>query len=92
MPATPIGLDKCDDAYESPILARCEGHFDLGRKLRILVFSTEDGRKILFPLSMEICQQFLVQCKATLVFHKEEERLHELAVQHHPKSGVVRGA
>lgn len=92
MPATPIGLDKCDDAYESPILARCEGHFDLGRKLRILVFSTEDGRKILFPLAMEICQQFLVQCKATLVFHKDEERLHELAVQHHPKSGFVHGA
>jgi len=92
LPATPIGLDKRDEGYESPILARCEGHFDLGRKLRILVFSTKDGRKILFPLSMEICQQFLVQCKATLVFYKEEKRLHELPVRNHPKSGVVQGA
>lgn len=91
LPATSMELAKCDHAYECPVLARCEGHRDLGRKLRILVFSSEDGRKILFPLSMEVYHQLLVQCKATLRCYEEEKRLHELVVQPRPSSNVVRG-
>jgi hypothetical protein len=54
------------DAYELPLLPRFEGHVQRGPDRRILVFSCEQGRKILFPVSLETYRALLVQLKAAL--------------------------
>jgi hypothetical protein len=62
------------DAYELPVLPRFEGHLQRGRDLRILVFSSEEGRKILFPVSAETYKKLLQEFKAALVSHQQEKR------------------
>ena len=66
--ATSAILDLADpaDAYELPLLPRFEGHVQRGPDLRILVFSCEQGRKILFPVSLEAYRALLPQLTAAL--------------------------
>jgi hypothetical protein len=61
-------LDLADsaDAYELPLLPRFEGHVQRGPDLRILVFSCEQGRKILLPVALETYRALLPQLKAAL--------------------------
>jgi len=42
--------------------------FERGRNEWILVFSAEDGRKILLPLSSDTYEQLLTQSNATLIW------------------------
>jgi len=71
-----IDLAKPADAYELPVLPRFEGHLQRGRNLRILVFSSEEGRKILLPLSFDTYNELLRQFEAALVSHQQEIRQH----------------
>ena len=77
-PLTLIDLTKPADAHILPVLARLEGHFERGQNEWILVFSSEDGRKILLPLSSDSYEQLLTQSKATLLSHQEENWLKEI--------------
>jgi hypothetical protein len=77
-PLTLVDLAKPADAYVLPVLSRLEGHFQRGRHVRILVFSSEEGRKILFPLLFEAYEQLLVQSNAALVSYREEKALHQI--------------
>ncbi len=74
--STSIDLARPADAYELPILPRFEGHLQRGRNLRILVFSSDDGRKILLPVSFEIYEELLRQVEGALVSHQQEIRRH----------------
>lgn len=91
LPATSIDIGKPADAYVLPALPRFEGHLQHGGNIRILVFSSEDGRKILFPLSFDTYEQLLVQSKAALVSYQEEKWLDEIIPRHRPKSHVLAG-
>jgi len=84
-PVTSIDLEKAFDAYELPVLPRFEGHFNSGRELRILVFSYEDGRRILFPVSFSVYEELLIQSKAALVSYREEKSLHEIIRRRRPE-------
>ena len=84
-PVTSIDLEKAFDAYELPVLPRFEGHFNSGRELRILVFSSEDGRRILFPVSLPVYEELLIQAKAALVSYREEKSVHEIIRRHRPE-------
>jgi hypothetical protein len=75
---TLIDITKPADAHILPVLARLEGHFERGQNEWILVFSSEDGRKILLPLSSDAYEQLLTQSKATLLSHQEENWLKEI--------------
>jgi hypothetical protein len=75
---TLIDLAKPADAHILPILARLEGHLQRGRNVRILVFSSEDGRKILLPLSSDAYEQLLTQSNVALMSHQEENWLKEI--------------
>jgi len=90
-PVTSIDLEKAFDAYELPVLPRFEGHFNSGRELRILVFSYEDGRRILFPVSFSVYEELLIQSKAALVSYREEKMLHEIIRRHHPEFSLFMG-
>ena len=74
--STSIDLAKPGDAYELPILPRFEGHLQRGRNLRILVFSSDEGRKILLPVSFETYEELLRQFQAELVSHQQEIQRH----------------
>ena len=84
-PVTSIDLEKAFDAYELPVLPRFEGHFNSGRELRILVFSYEDGRRILFPVSFSVYEELLIQSKAALESYREEKSVHEIIRRHRPE-------
>jgi hypothetical protein len=90
-PVTSIDLEKAFDAHELPVLPRFEGHFNSGRELRILVFSYEDGRRILFPVSFSVYEEILIQSKAALVSYREEKMLHEIIRRHHPEFSLFMG-
>jgi len=90
-PSTSVDLRKPADAYVLPALPRFEGHLQHGGNIRILVFSSEDGRKILFPLSFDTYEQLLVQSKAALVSYREEKWLDEIIPRHRPTSHVLAG-
>lgn len=76
-PATSIDLQTRADAYELPFFPRLEGHFDRGRHLRILAFSSADRRIFLFPLSLEIYEQLRMQSKTILGSSRAEDTLHK---------------
>ena len=90
-PVTSIDLEKAFDTYELPVLPRFEGHFNCGREMRILVFSYEDGRRILFPVSFSVYEELLIQSKAALVSYREEKREHEIIRRHRPEFSLFIG-
>jgi hypothetical protein len=90
-PVTSIDLAKAFDAYELPVLPRLEGHFDRGRELRILVFSYEDGRRILLPVFFPAYEELLIQSKAALVSYLEENRVHEITPRQRSVSSLFMG-
>lgn len=89
-PAASIDFEKPADAYELPRLTRLEGHFDRGRNLRIIIFSSEDGRNLLFPLSFSTYEELLVQSRAAMASYQEEKWLHEI-MSRHPISPLLSG-
>ena len=88
--STLIDLTKPADAYVLPVLRRLEGHFHRGRTLWILVFSSEDGRRIMFPLLAEAYEQLLVQSNAALVFCQEEKWAHKIIPRRRPTPALSR--
>jgi len=84
LPATSIHLENALDAYKLPVLARFEGHFDTGRELRILVFSSEDGRNMLFPVTFPVYEKLLIESKSALEFYQQEKWVHKIIPQHRP--------
>jgi hypothetical protein len=62
--------------------ARLEGHFQRDQNVRILVFSSADGRKILLPLPSDAYEQLLTQSNAALTSHQEETWLKEIIPRH----------
>ena len=66
-PSTSIDFGKSADAFRLPLLASYEGHFYPDRGIRLLVFLTEDGRRVFFPLSTESYENLLSQFEAALV-------------------------
>ena len=81
-PLTLVDVAKPADAHILPILARLEGHFQPDRNMRILVFSSDDGRKILLPLPSDAYEQLLTQSNAALTSHQEETWLKEIIPRH----------
>jgi hypothetical protein len=70
---TSVDLAKPADVHELPVLPRFEGHLQRGPDLRILVFSSEQGRKILLPVSFETYKELLRQFESALVAHQKEK-------------------
>jgi hypothetical protein len=71
-PSTPIDF-KPTDAFRLPFFARYEGHFYSGRSIRVLVFLTQDGRKVFFPTSPETYETLLQQFAAALVSYEQSD-------------------
>ena len=88
---TSIDLEKAFDAYELPVLPRFEGHFNSGRELRILVFSYEDGRRILLPVFFPAYEELLIQAKTALESYREEKSVHEIIRRHRPEFSLFMG-
>jgi hypothetical protein len=89
-PLTLVDIGKPADAYALPVLSRLEGHFQRGRQVRILVFSSEDGQKILVPLSFEAYEQLLAKANAARIFYQEEASLHQIISRHRPTAAFSR--
>ncbi len=89
-PSTSVDFTQPADAYELPFLFRFEGHLQRGRDVRILVFSSEDGRKILLPLSFATYKQLLLRSRTALASYREEKLLHEIIPRHRPAPAFSR--
>ena len=71
--ATSIDLAKPADTYELPVLPRFEGLLQRGHNLRIFIFSSEEGNKVLFPVSLETYKELLNEFDAALISHQKEK-------------------
>ena len=71
-PSTSIAF-KPAEAFRLPFFARYEGHFYGGHGVRVLVFLTQDGRKVFFPVSPDTYEALLQQFAAALVRYEQSD-------------------
>ena len=68
-----IHFKKSADAFRLPFLVNYEGHFFPDRGIRVLIFLTQDGRRVFFPLSTDIYENLLRQFQAALVDYRQSK-------------------
>lgn len=69
-PSTLIDWAKPADAFRLPIFSSYEGYFYPGRETRILVFLTQEGRRVFVALSAETYDKLLRQLEAALPYQQ----------------------
>lgn len=68
-----IHFKKSADAFRLPFLVNYEGHFFPDRGIRVLIFLTQDGRRVFLPLSTDIYENLLRQFQAALVDYRQSK-------------------
>lgn len=57
-------------AFRLPLLPRYDGHFHADPNTRVMVFRTQEGQRVFFPVSLETYRTLLRRFEATLVAHE----------------------
>jgi hypothetical protein len=70
-PSTSIDFGKPTDAFRLPVLSSYEGHFYADRDIRVLIFLTQDGRRVFFPLPIQTYVKLLQQVEAALMPYQQ---------------------
>ena len=68
--ASAIPCEGITDAFRLPLLSRYVGHFYSKDNTRVMVFLTEDGQRVFFPVSVETYKKLLRQFEAALVAYE----------------------
>jgi len=71
-PSTSIDF-KPGEAFRFPFFARYEGHFYSARGVRVLVFLTQDGLRVFFPVSADTYETLLQEFAAALVRYEQSD-------------------
>ena len=71
--STSIDFEGSVDAFQLPFLVNYEGHFFPDHRIKVLIFLTQDGRRVFFPLSTEIYENLLRQFEVALAEYRQSK-------------------
>jgi hypothetical protein len=71
--STSIDFKGSVDAYRLPFLVNYEGHCFSDHGTKVLIFLTQDGRRVFFPLSTEIYENLLRQFEVALADYRQSK-------------------